>query len=145
MTETMGQSFETTGRVERGKLKLRNRQAFETAFKTWRDGEVIVRIERRHAARSLAQNAYYWGVAVHLLSEHTGYTPDEMHEFLKMKFLPKKLAVQDKNGEVQGEFVIGGTTTALNKIQFGEYLFNIQSWAAASLDVQIPDPNEEAA
>ena len=141
----MGTGFVTSGVIEKGQLKIRNRQALEQWAKLKRDCEVSVVIERKHATRSVAQNAYYWGVVVHLISEHTGYTPDEVHEFLKMKFLPKKLAVQNKNGEIRDEYVIGGTTTTLNKIQFGEYLLNIQMWAASELDIQIPDPNEVAA
>jgi len=97
-------------------------------------------IEKRRATRSLNQNAWYWGCIVEAISEHTGYTPDEVHDLLKQKFIPKKLAIQDGNGEIKDELVIGGTTTKLNKVQFGEYCEAIRRWAAMDLDIVIPDP-----
>lgn len=92
------------------------------------------------ATRSVRANSYYWGVVVHLISEHTGYTPDELHDVLKAKFLPKHLAFSDGNGEVKGEFVIGGSTRKLNTAEFVEYTESIRRWAAEDLDVVIPDP-----
>lgn len=86
-------------------------------------------------------NALYWAVYVETLAEHTGYAPEEMHDILKAKFLPKKCAVQDKNGEVVGEFVIGGSTVKLNTSQFCDYLRDIKVWARESLDVEIPESN----
>lgn len=131
------------GRLERGVIKL-NAARLKTLLVGRRDCDLEVVIERKHATRSLAQNRLYFGVYVRTLSEHTGYSPDEVHEILKAKFLPKRLAVTDGNGEVKGLFVIGGTTTKLNKIEFGDYLRSIQQWAAEDLDVDIPDPQEWA-
>jgi hypothetical protein len=131
--------------VKSGKLYIRNRRAFDDQIarldERW---ELEVTVKRQRATRSQQQNRYYWGVVVHLLSEHTGYTPDEMHEFLKMKFIPKTLAVCDGNGVIVDEFVIGGSTREMNTIQFGEYVEEIKQWAAQELDVVIPDPDEDA-
>ena len=132
----------TSGCVTKGRLKLRNTERVSRELKAWRDTEVSITIEKKRATRSLAQNALYWGVYVELLSEHTGYIPDEIHALLKAKFIPKKLAVCDGNGEVRDEFVIGGSTRKLNKLEFGEFLRAIQIWAAEELGVVIPDPDE---
>lgn len=129
-------------RLESGVMKL-NAKRLAQLLRGRRDCDLELVIERKHATRSAAQNSYYWGVVVGLLSEHTGYTPDEIHEILKAKFLPKKLAVTDGNGEIRGEFVIGGTTTRLNKIEFGEFVEAVRRWAAEDLGVVIPDPNSE--
>lgn len=130
-----------SARVERGKLFIRNRRGFDQQVAQLRDGlELELALTRRRATRSLPQNAYYWGVVVELLAEHTGYTPDEIHDICKALFIPKKLSVQDGNGEVVGQFVIGGSTRTLNKIEFGEYMESIRRWAAETLDVVIPDP-----
>ncbi len=131
----------TTGAVKKGRLEVRNRRRFSQSLRRMRDGEVLITVERIKAARSQPQNRYYWGVVVELLSEHTGYTPDEIHDVLKAKFIPKKLALADGNGEVKGEFVIGGTTTKLDKVAFGEYVESIRRWAAEDLHVVIPDPD----
>lgn len=131
----------TTGSIRRGRLEIRNRKKFTEAVKRMRDGEVLITVTRKHATRSVQANRYYWGVVVELLSEHTGYTPEEIHEVLKAKFIPKRLSVSDGNGEIKGEFVIGGTTTSMNKLEFGEFITNIRQWAAEELDVIIPDPD----
>ena len=66
--------------------------------------------------------------------------PDEVHEFCKAKFLPNKVTLADKNGEVVEEVVVGRSTSPLNKIQFGEYIEAIRKWAAETLDLNIHDP-----
>lgn len=132
--------YVTTGTIEGGRLEIRNRTALAQALRGMKDGEVLVRIERLKATRSSRQNRYYWGVIVQLLAEHTGYTPDEMHEVLKAKFLPKRFAVTDGNGEIRDELVIGGSSAVLNTVEFGEYCEAIRGWAAETLDVVIPDP-----
>jgi hypothetical protein len=125
----------TTGFVRRGRLEMRNRKTVTAQLRRMKDCEVVITIEPRKAARSQLQNRYYWGVVVDLISQHTGYSPEELHELLKAKFLPKKLSVCNGIGEIQGEFVIGGSTTKLN---------TIKQWAAESLDVVIPDPDTGA-
>lgn len=132
----------TTGLVRHGKLKVRLTPDFTRALMSFRDGPVTVRIERKRATRSAEQNRLYWGIYVQALSDHTGFSPDEMHEVLKAKFLPKRLAVQDGNGEIVDEYVLGGSTTKLDVIEFGDYLNAIHEWAQ-SLGVVIPE--EDAA
>lgn len=122
-----------SARLENGVVVM-NRRRMEAALKGRRDCELEVVIERKHATRSLAQNRLYFGVYCKVLSEHTGYTVEEIHEALKAKFLPKHIGIG------RHEVVVGQTTTRLNKIEFGEYLKAIQQWAAEELDVNIPDP-----
>ncbi len=75
------------------------------------------------------------------LSDHTGYTVDEMHDLCKAQFLPKRLAIADGNGEVVGEFVLGGSTRRLTTSEFHDYIEQVRQWAAG-LDCDIPDPQE---
>jgi hypothetical protein len=128
--------------VESGVLKMGsvNTKRIAAFLKKRRDCEVVITIERRHATRSVVQNAWYWSGVLGTLSTHTGYTVDEMHELMKAKFLPKKLALVDGNGVIQDDFIIGGSTTKLNKIEFGDYIEAIRQWAAETLDVNIPGP-----
>lgn len=134
-----------SGAVKGGKLYLHNRRAFDQQIAQMREGwQLEVYVTRRRATRSLQQNAFYWGVVMQLLSDHTGYTPDEMHEVCKAKFIPRHLAVSKGNGEIVGEFVLGGSTRSLNKNEFSEYVERVRQWAAEDLDVYIPDPNEGA-
>lgn len=125
-------------------LFIRNRRAFDEGVSRLHDDwELEVTVKRLRATRSLLQNAYYWGVVVQLLAEHTGYTPDEMHDVLKAKFIPKQMAVCDGNGVIVDELVLGGSTREMNTIEFGEYMEAIREWAAEALDVVIPDPDSD--
>lgn len=95
------------------------------------DGKrVDVTIRKERSIRSLNENNYYWGVVLQLLSEHTGYTTDEMHEICKHQFLM-----------VHGQFDYVKSTTKLNTVEFEEYLDKIKNWAAV-LGVNVPNPNE---
>ncbi len=133
---------EATAHYKGGRLFITNRRTFDEQMRerikeTWML-EVIVR--RRRAARSLQQNKYWWGVCVQLVSEHTGYTPEEVHDLAKQMFIPKRLAVADGNGEINGEFVIGGSTREMNTQEFSEFTERFKQWAAEDLDIYIPDP-----
>lgn len=129
------------GIVEGGKLKLRNQKAFAAAMDTFVDGEVIVTIARARATRSQLQNAWYFGQILRLLSEHTGYTVEEMHEYCKGRFNAKTVVIVDEHGEVKDENKIAVSTSRLNKVTFGEYCESIRIWAATDLHVNIPDPD----
>jgi hypothetical protein len=133
-----------TATVKNRRLHVHNRRAFDAAVAELRDGwQVELTVKRLRATRSQAQNQFYWGVVVQLLSEHTGYTPDEIHDLCKCKFIPKRLAICDGNGVIQDEIVLGGSTRKMNAIEFGEYLDNIKTWAAESLDIVMPDPDQD--
>lgn len=140
---SVGSDVVASAQIRDGKLYIRNRRDFDRQIAQMKDGwEMELAVTRRRATRSPMANAYYWGVVMQLLSEHTGYTPDEMHDLCKAQFLPKKLAVNNGNGEIVGEFVLGGSTRGLNTNDFYEYVERVRQWAA-ELDVYIPDPNEE--
>lgn len=127
------------GQLEKGQIRF-SKRTLDEQLKGRKDCVVEIVIERKHATRSLAQNRLYWGVYVKVLSDHTGYDPEEIHEILKAKFLPKKLTLVDEHGVITDEFTVGGSTSQLNKLEFGEYLERIQRWAAETLSVVIPDP-----
>lgn len=135
----------TTAETRKGRLKIRNWNRVSSEIARSRDGEWTITFRRARATRSRSQNAWYWGCVVGFVAEHTGYTAEEIHEIYKAKFLPKTLAFADGNGEVLGEFVIGGSTTRLNTVEFSEFCERIREWAADSLGVVIPDPQEVAA
>jgi hypothetical protein len=132
-----------SAQVRSGKLYIRNRRAFDQQIAQMREGwQLEVAVSRLRAARSVQANRYYWGVVVELISEHTGYTPEEVHDFLKAKFIPKRLAMAKGNGEIVDEYVLGGSTRRLNTVEFYAYCEVIRQWAIERLDVYIPTPEE---
>ena len=139
--------MKTAVRVEivHGKLDVSPsaRSALTEALLTWSDGPAMLSVERESVTRSVQANAYYWGVVVKALVDHTGYTPDEMHDLLKIQFLPKDVALASGNGTVVAAFVIGGSTTGLSTGEFYDYVERIRMWAFEKLDVDMPPPDPE--
>lgn len=129
------------GRIVGGKIQT-NAKRLAAELKNRRDCEIEIVIERKHATRSLAQNALYWSVYVYLIAEHTGHSKDEIHEYLKARFLPKQLRMVDANGELKDEYTVGQTTTKLNKIEFGAYLEDVAKFASEELGLVIPPARE---
>ena len=129
--------------VTGGKIRIHNRRGFDRTLAQFKDGiQVEVTVSRLRATRSIQQNRYWWGCCVALVSEHTGYSPEEVHEMAKQMFLPRKMAVCNGNGEIVGEFVMGGSTRGMTTIEFGEFMERFKRWAAETLDCFIPDPDE---
>lgn len=130
-----------TGRIRDGKLHVRGWRPLEL-----RDGEVLITVERAHAIRSLDANALYWAGFVRPLSDYTGYTPKQMHAYLKKRFLPKqRIEIVDKRtGAVVDDVELEAlTTTKLTTIEFSDYLHEIAEFAE-SLQVTVGS-NREAA
>jgi hypothetical protein len=46
---------------------------------TFRGKNVVVTVEPKRHKRSIDANNYWWAVPVHILAEHLGYTPNQMH------------------------------------------------------------------
>ena len=132
-----------SGAIKAGKLFIRDRSAFNSAISGLKDGwEVEIHVMRLQATRSQPQNRFYWGVVMAELSSYTGYTPEELHDLMKAKFLPKDRAFLDANGTVVEAFVIGGSTRGLDTAAFAEYVEKIREWASAALGLYIPDADE---
>lgn len=124
----------------KGQLILNDKKAFDEYVQSLTDGEYDLILKEKKSQRSLNQNSYYWGVPVKLISDHTGHTPNEVHELLKSMFLKKYLDVDTKEG--QQTFSIVRSTVSLNTKEMEEYLANIRMWASMDLGVVIPEPNE---
>jgi hypothetical protein len=77
------------GNIKQGKFELVDKDKFRQniAIEFDRDCVVDVVVERYSKRRSNSQNSYLWGIPYKLLSDHTGYSPDEIHEICKYKFL----------------------------------------------------------
>ena len=121
--------------VEKGTLK-RNRSLIDEALAAFEGKTIRLTIERATKTRSNQQNAYYWGVVLPILCAHfEGYTKDEMHDAMKIKFL----SLHEDNPE---KLQTIRSTAKLNTDEFKAYIEQIQRWAAEFAGVDIPDPGE---
>lgn len=133
--------YQTAAEItEHGTLKLADRTAFTRAMRRMRPGKVVIVVQHPTAGRTSQANRYYWGVVLALISEHTGYEQDELHEYFKKRFNPRTVSLAD------GEEVVGGSTSKMDTAAFYEYVERIRRFAVTDLDgLVIPEPGEVAA
>jgi len=120
---------------ENGKIQGREWlwKSIKLFFQSLPDGQYVwPHPEKPKKNRSNQQNRYYWGVICKLVADHTGYTPDEIHQILAHEFIS-----YEKDGKV---FTM--STTKLKTSEFEAYLEDCRRWAATTLQVYIPLPNE---
>lgn len=103
------------------------------------DGDTELIIRPHHESTNDKQRGYYRGVMLLELSNYTGFTQDEMHEFLKKKFGDTSLI------EIHGETYEVSTFTTSNLGQvaaMSAFIDKVLRWAAGDLGlaIQPPDP-----
>jgi hypothetical protein len=95
---------------------------------------VSVTFSRPKSARSLKQNAYLWGVVYESIAEHTGMSTEDVHDWCRLEFLPRRfVTLAGKEKEIRK------TTTQLSSREFGEYVDRVTAWAAQELGVTVPE------
>jgi hypothetical protein len=96
---------------------------------------VRIELKRHYGGRSGEQNAWYWGGILRTIAEETGHDENELHEYFKHKFLPKKTI--HLGSEV---FEVPFSTTDLNTAEFTAYIERIRMFAAQELSINVPPP-----
>lgn len=91
-----------------------------------------VQIKEDRSTRSSNQNRYMWGCVYKMISEHTGYELEEVHQLMGKLFLRYTKGLET--------FV--KSTTRLNTKEMEEYLEKVRRFAAMELQLSIPLPNE---
>ena len=82
----------------------------------------IVTVRERKTNRSSIQNSRYWKLLTEL-GNFLGYTPDEMHDICKFKFLRNAI-------EIDGERLpLLKSTTKLTTDEMAKYQNDIELWA----------------
>lgn len=103
--------------------------------------EVDVIIKKHTYTRTLAENRYYWGVVVKLVSDEMGEAqPLETHALLKSLFLIK--GGELTHGGKVYRYQVVRDTHDLTIGEFEDYLTKCRDWASQELNVVIPLPNE---
>ncbi len=90
-----------------------------------------IEITQHQAKRTVSQNKLYWAVIMEMADE-TGYAKDEMHEAMKMKFLPPSVITVAEN-----EIVIPASTTLLGKKDFAGYVDKVIAFAAMEMGITV--------
>ncbi len=102
------------------------------AFCNGKEGKFILEINKSKSVRSLNQNRFYWGVVLPIMSDHFGYTTEEMHQICASTYLSYE----------KGDKEFTKSTTKLDTKEFEAYIEKIRQWAMSEHGVHIPVPNE---
>jgi hypothetical protein len=129
--------------IKGGKLILDNRKRFAADLSSQKDGiyELTLKLKTRRTTQS---NRYLWGIVykeiqIRCIELGNDFTVEDVHDFCKQEFL--KVHVIGNGGEVIG--YKPGSTANLTKEEFGIYLDKIILFAAETLCITIPLPNED--
>jgi hypothetical protein len=123
MGATMSRLF--YGEVIDGKIKFDDPDDWQQVYKQYSGQAVEISIRFLGERRNGKQNRFYWKVVVSGLSKHFGYTNDEMHRALKVKFdVP--------------------STSKLSVKEFSEYIADIVRWAEIEQGFLFPTTPHES-
>ncbi len=108
------------------------------------DKRLVLSLKEQKRKRSLSQNAYLWAVVygriVEVFREHgNNVDAEDVHAFCKDQVGKLKQVFVTPDGEV---LTGPGSTAKLGTMEFEEYLTKIRAWAAETLGLAIPLPNE---
>jgi len=98
---------------------------------------VLITVDKVKSKRSTQQNRLWW-LYMTILSDHTGYTKQEIHEICKFKFLKREKVIEE-TGEIM-EYL--ESTAALNKSEFSDLVSDMTRWASETFSVVLPQPND---
>lgn len=123
------------GKIVDGKPKVYDPDKLELYLGSFKEGqEIVYRITRYSKGRSNPQNSYMWAVVYGMISEEIGYTPEEVHDLMRMEHLTDK----------SSKYPRMRSTTELSTVEMEEYLTKCRNWASAEIGLYIPLPNEPA-
>lgn len=102
------------------------------------DKELELKLSVHKASRTRSQLAYHW-VLMNLISEHTGFTPEEAHDFcLRAKFGTKKMKLGSLVMEVRRSMSDIGDLNVSEVIELIDFDLRL----CAELGIHIPTAKE---
>ena len=126
------------GKVQNGIMVLDDRSAFVEYLKSLEGKDIEVEVAKYHGLRTHPHNNYYRGKVVTLMSDWTGFTPQEMHDTFKSMFL--KETRRSKQGKA---YDVVRSTTSLSTAEFADYVEKCRMFASFQ-GLNIPDATSDA-
>lgn len=118
-------------KIENKSLKYFEIDRMKKYLSTLKDGQMLsIEIDKQKKNRSTSQNSMYWAILSEISNE-TGHSSDELHDFFKNKFLPRRYI---KIGKSKLRAI--PTTTNLTTLEFTEYIENIKAFTATELGME---------
>lgn len=119
------------GTVKSGRF-VPDDKRFSQAFYPHESKHVEVVVRRAKKTRSVLQNGYMWTVVYGLIADNAGYSADDIHNLMRMKFWNIHI----------GDEVVPKSTKNMSTIEIEDYLSKCRMWASEILNLYIPLPNE---
>ena len=120
------------GRVENGKLKLKDKIRFYNDLSKFEGKDIVIKIREVEVGRSIEQNALYWKW-VDIISKELGYHQQEMNMLIKYKFLKKETI--NEHGSVTIDLKSPATLT---KEEFSKLMNDVLFWANDTFNINLP-------
>lgn len=143
----MKRSHEAPALIARGQLKPENLDAFREAIRQLPDGRYSLRLEPWKNRRSARANAYLWGHVYEEIAQHTGHTPEDIHDFMCERFLPNERKRVEFFSRLSGEVLAADVDTRrsskLTGTPFYDFVENVRQFAREFLGVETQDPDPE--
>ena len=97
--------------------------------------KIEVNFQEYKKNRSNEQNSLYWKI-LEFAEMETGNAKEDLHEFFKAKFLPKRILEIEKDGK-KYNVEVQNSTTRLNTKEFSEYFKKIELFLS---EIGFPPP-----
>ena len=120
------------GRVENGKLKLKDKIKFNNDLSKFEGKDIVIKIREVEVGRSIEQNALYWKW-VDIISKELGYHQQEMNMLIKYKFLKRETI--NEYGSVTIDLK---STATLTKEEFSKFMNDVLFWANDTFNINLP-------
>jgi len=128
-----------------GSLVVKARSLFDEGLRLMareKDLAVVIEVKPEKKYRSVFQNSYYWGIVITSIAtrlRELGHDVDKdlTHEFLKGKFLYTEMVTDTEVVKIPRK------TSELTTTEFEEYVEMVKQFSAETLNIFIPDPNDD--
>lgn len=109
------------------------------------DTKLVLTLKVQKKRRSLSQNAYLWAVVYPAIADvfrrhGNAVDVDDVHEYCKANVAKLKQVFVTPDGEV---LTGPGSTAKLTTKEFTDYIEAVRAWAASTLGIGIPAPNDQ--
>ena len=121
------------GRIKNGVIQVQ--RFFKKDVEKWEGKSVEIR--KVSESKTIQQLRYLWGIVYKIISEDTGFTPEEVSEVYKKKFL----TYQKEHKKKIYNFTKG--LSELKKDEMAEFIDKVIRHATSDLNLIIPEPSDE--
>ena len=125
-----------TGTISKGEFRPDLVGRWRGSLARFEGKRLRVSLESEKKLRSLRSNAYLW-VCYAIAEEWCGHDSEELHEYMKKKFLPSH-ELTLPSGEI---LTVPGSTKNLTTDEMAEFISKVKRFFAEQ-GLYLPDPNE---